>query len=291
MMDYVYLLARAKINLTLDALSKRPDGYHELDMVMQTVNLSDAVYIKKMPFGDIKIVSNLPWLPNNEKNLAYKAADRLIRQFNIKDGVFIELTKSIPVAAGLAGGSSDCAATLVGMRNLFELPLSNYQLANIGKELGADVPYCIMRGTARAQGIGEKLTRLPPCPKSFVVLAKPKINVSTAAIFSALDLDKIKERPDIEKMIYGLKTSDMRVICDSLCNVLETVTIPQYPIIDTLKRTMRNNGALGCLMSGSGPTVFGFFEDKSDAQRTVRTIRSAFNIKSCFLTTIYNTKK
>lgn len=287
-MDYVYLSARAKINIVLDVIAKRPDGYHELEMIMQTVGLSDSIYIKKLPFGSIKIISNMNWLPVDEKNLVYRAIDLLKKQFDLKDGIFVELTKSIPVAAGLAGGSADCAAALVGMRKLYRLPLSNSQLMDIGKELGADVPYCIMRGTVLAKGIGEKLTRLPPFPKTFVLLAKPPISVSTASIFSALDFDKIQERPDVEKMIYAIRRKDLKLICDGLCNVLETVTIPRHPVIGEIKELMLKNNSIGCLMSGSGPTVFGFFESKNDAVAASKSIAAALNIKNCYLTTIYN---
>lgn len=286
-MDYIKLRARAKINTALDVLRKRDDGYHDLRMVMQTVNICDTLFIKKQHSG-ISLKSNLSWLPVDSRNLVYRAAQTLIERYNIPTGVYIELNKNIPVAAGLAGGSSDCATTLIGMRNLFRLPISNIELMSIGKELGADVPYCIMRGTALAEGIGEKLTPLPPFPNCFVLLAKPTINVSTATIFKSLDFNNITERPDIEQMIYYLENNDLTGICSTMCNVLETVTIPLYPIIADIKQSMLDKGAVGSMMSGSGPTVFGFFTEYEQGLEALKYIRKEFRTKDVFLTTVFN---
>lgn len=287
-MDYIYLKARAKINISLDVVGKRTDGYHDLKMIMQTVNLCDYLFIKKSNLNGITLSTNLKWLPNDNRNLVYKAAQYLIENYKIKDGIHIELTKNIPVSAGLAGGSADCAAALIGIRNLYNLHLTNSDLKDIGKSFGADVPYCIMRGTALAEGIGEKLKKLPPFPNIYVILVKPPINVSTASVFKKLKLDEIKKHPETEKIINYIKNKDIINISNSMCNVLETVTINDYPIIDKIKKSMIENDAIGSMMSGSGPTVFGFFYSKQSALNAIRNIRKTFHIKDCFLTTIYN---
>lgn len=287
-MDFLKLNARAKINITLDVLRRREDGYHDLSMIMQTINLCDNIFIKKTDTGEIELKSNLSWMPCDRRNLIYQAAEVLKKKYDIKDGIFIELTKNIPVAAGLAGGSTDCAATLVGIRNLFKLPVSNEELMIIGKELGADVPYCIMRGTALAEGIGEKLTPLPSFPDCYVLICKPPINVSTATVFKALELDKVKKHPDNEKVIELIKNKDLKGICDNMCNVLENVTIANYPIVADIKKNMMDNDAIGSMMSGSGPTVFGFYNDYNTALKALKDIRNKFRIKEVYVTTIYN---
>ncbi len=287
-MDYLKLKARAKINITLDVLGKREDGYHDLSMIMQTINLCDNIFIKKTDNNIIELKSNLSWLPCDGRNLIYKAADLLKTRYNIKNGIFIELTKNIPVAAGLAGGSTDCAATLVGIRNLFRLPISNDELMIIGKELGADVPYCIMRGTALAEGIGEKLTQLSPFPNCYVLICKPPINVSTPAVFGSLDLSKINKHPDNDKVAKLIKNKDLKGICDNMCNVLENVTVANYPIIEDIKKYMLEKDAVGSMMSGSGPTVFGFYEDYEKALNALKFIRYKTKIREIYITTIYN---
>ena len=287
-MDYIYLKARAKINAALDVLSRRDDGYHELRMIMQTVNLCDNIFIKKLKSDNIELSCNMSWLPTDERNLMYRAAALMKDRYNIKDGIYMELTKKIPVAAGLAGGSSDCAAVLVGINRLFSLGLTQEELLPIGKELGADVPYCIMRGTVLAEGIGEKLTRLSPFPDCFVLLCKPNINISTATIFKSLDLDRIERHPDIDKMIEDIKAKDLKAVADGMCNVLEEVTIPLCPVISDIKRTMVEKGAIGSMMSGSGPTVFGFYPNYESGLATLKEIRKAFRIREIYLTTIFN---
>lgn len=287
-MDFLKLKARAKINITLDVLGKREDGYHDLSMIMQTINLCDIIFIKKIEEDTIKLKSNLSWLPCDKRNLIYRAAEVMKTKYNIKEGIFIELTKNIPVAAGLAGGSTDCAATLVGIRNLFKLPVSNTELMAIGKELGADVPYCIMRGTALAEGIGEKLTPLPPFPNCHVLICKPPINVSTATVFGSLDLKKVEKHPDNNKVIKLIKNKDLKGICENMCNVLENVTIANYPIVADIKELMIENGAIGSMMSGSGPTVFGFYNNYETALNALKQIRYKTKIREIYVTTIYN---
>lgn len=287
-MDYINIKARAKINLTLDVTGIRDDGYHQLKMIMQTVELYDKVYIKAIEKPIIKVKSNLEWLPTDNRNLAYKAVELLKSKSDIKKGVFIELTKSIPVAAGLAGGSADCAAVLYGMNILFGLGFSKDDLMDMALELGSDVPYCLMRGTALAEGRGEILTRLAPCPISWVVLAKPPIGMSTASVYKAIDAFSSYEHPNTEAMIEAIERDNMRLVAKNLSNVLENASIPMCSMIGDLKDTLINCGAIGSLMSGSGPTVYGLFDKKFTAERAVEHIKKKFNIKDVILTKIYN---
>lgn len=290
-MKQIRLNARGKINITLDVLRKREDGYHDLSMIMQTVNLCDNLSIDTTDSGIIEMTSNYSWLPCDERNLVYRAAALMKEKYDIKEGLKIHLDKNIPVAAGMAGGSSDCAATLVGIRNMLKIKDSDEELMALGKTLGADVPYCILRGTALAEGIGEKLTQLPPFPDSTLLIAKPPINVSTAAVFGSFDLNKVDRHPDNEKMIELIKNKDLQGICDNMCNVLESVTVRNYPIIDTIKKAMLDKGAIGSLMSGSGPTVFGFFESYDKALNALKFIRAKHHIKEIYITTVFNTSK
>lgn len=276
----IKLRARAKINLSLDVIGKRPDGYHDLCMVMQTLALYDGVYIKKIEKPVVRLKTNLNWLPTDQRNLASRAAMLLREKFQIPEGVFILLEKRIPVAAGLAGGSADCAAVLVGMNRLFQLGLTQKQLMEIGLTLGSDIPYCIMRGTALAQGRGEQLKRIqPPCPPFFVTLVKLPVNVSTAYVYQHLQLHSIEKRPDTEKMLAAISAGDITAISKQLGNVLETVTIPLYPQIQQIKQALIANGAAGALMSGSGPTVFGLFENKEQAQHAAQVVEDTLGIK------------
>jgi len=286
-MNHIILKARAKINLTLDVLGKRDDGYHDIEMIMQTVNLYDTVSIKKTYKDEIKLETNLKWLPSDDRNLAYKAAEIIKKNYGIKTGVFIELRKRIPVAAGLAGGSSDAAAVLVGMKILFELDITTTELMAMGKELGADVPYCIMRKTALAQGIGDKLTRLPSCPECYVVIAKPNVSISTAYIYKIIDNESIEVRPNTELMIQAIKDNDLVAIAKNMYNVMEKVTSKENPVIGELKQFLIEKGALGAVMSGSGPTVFGLFDDEAKAKDAYYRLKIYSQAKDVFLTTIY----
>jgi len=287
----VMLKALAKINLGLDVLGRRENGYHDVKMVMQTIYLYDNVTISKTEEPGIQIESNLFYLPVDENNIAYKAAKKLMDEFQIQEGVHIVLEKHIPVAAGMAGGSSNAAAVLVGMNRLFSLGLSQEELMERGVSLGADVPYCVMRGTVLAEGIGEILTPLPPLPKCYVLIAKPSISVSTKHVYEKLDSKEIEEHPDIDGILEGLENGNLRKIADSMGNVLEKVTIEEYPIIEDIKRTMKEAGALNAMMSGSGPTVFGLFEDKKAAMEA-RTIIKKMNIaKQVYLANVHNTRR
>ena len=287
-MNYINLKARAKINLTLDVTGIRDDGYHELKMIMQTVELYDSVYIKKIDKPYVKLKSNLEWLPTDSRNLAYKAAEIIRERYKINKGVFIELRKSIPVAAGLAGGSSNCAAVLYGMNILFGLKISRKKLAEIALELGSDVPYCLMRGTALAEGRGEILTKIAPCPKAWIVLAKPPVGLSTPAVYKAIDSLNIEYHPDTDGIIKAIKNNDVYEISSKLSNVLEEASIPMCPMIGQIKEKLLLSAAIGSLMSGSGPTVYGIFDDVKKAENAVNVIKDEFKIRDVILTKIFN---
>jgi 4-diphosphocytidyl-2-C-methyl-D-erythritol kinase len=250
-MDNIVLKAYGKINLGLDVLGKRPDGYHEVRMIMQTVGLFDLLTMEKTEQDQISMNCSLSFLPTDEKNLVYRAVALMKEKYHITSGVKIDLKKRIPVAAGMAGGSADCAAALKGMNQLFDLGLSVEELCETGVLLGADVPYCIWGGTALAEGIGEKLSKLPPMPKCWILIAKPGISVSTAFVYNHLRLDLLEHHPEIDAMMEDLRAGSLSGICEKLENVLETVTIPEYPIIDRVKKYLKEQGAMGALMSGS----------------------------------------
>ena len=288
-MNYINLKARAKINLTLDVTGIRDDGYHELKMIMQTIELYDRIYIKKIDKPYVKLKSNLDWLPVDDRNLAYKAAEIIRKRYEIDKGVFIELNKSIPVAAGLAGGSSDCAAVLYGLNILFGLKISRRELAEMALELGSDVPYCLMRGTALAEGRGETFTKLKPCPKAWIVLAKPPVGLSTSAVYKALDSVEIDYHPDTDGMIKAIENSDIYEVASKLSNVLEKASIPMCPMVGQIKEQLILSGALGALMSGSGPTVYGVFDDVKKARTAVFRLKEEFKLRDVILTKIFNT--
>ncbi len=282
------LKALAKINLGLDVLRRREDGYHEVRMVMQTVGLYDRIILKKTRKPGIRVKTNLYYLPENENNLVYQAAKLLMDEFGIKNGVFIDLQKFIPVAAGMAGGSSDAAAVLFGMNRMFSLRLSKEELMQRGVTIGADVPYCIMRGTALAEGIGEQLSPLQPMPRCKVLIAKPPISVSTKFVYENLKLDEDTLHPDIDGLIERINAGDLRGAAAHMGNVLESVTIPNYPVIAQIREEMIKGGALNAMMSGSGPTVFGLFEEEGLAQQAYQKLRRGDLAKQVYLTDIYN---
>ena len=290
-MDKIKLKALGKINLGLDVLGRRPNGYHDVRMVMQTVYLYDHILLEKTDKEGISLETNLFYLPVNENNLAYRATKMLIDEFAIKEGVHISLEKHIPVAAGMAGGSSNAAAVLYGMNRLFQLGLTDQELMDRGVQLGADVPYCIMRGTVLAEGIGEKLTPLPAMPKCHVLLAKPPISVSTQKVYEKLDAQKVTKHPDIDGILLGLQTGDLKKITSSMGNVLENVTITEYPQIERIKDVMKEEGALNAMMSGSGPTVFGIYDDKMLARRAAARIREEQLAKQVHVTTMHNARR
>ncbi len=290
-MNQIELRALAKINLGLDVLGRRENGYHEVRMIMQSIYLYDEVKIERMNTPGIEVASNLSYLPAGGDNIAYKAAKLLSDEFKIDDGVKITLKKHIPVAAGLAGGSSNAAAVLFGMNRMFRLGLSQKSLMERGVKLGADVPYCIVRGTMLAEGIGEELRPLPAMPKCAVLIAKPPVSVSTKAVYEALDSKEVTEHPDIDGIIAGLEQQDIRKIAGAMGNVLEDVTIPMHPVIAQIKQAMTDAGALGAMMSGSGPTVFGLFESRSSAREAQRIIREKALTRQVYVTNIHSVRR
>ena len=267
------LRALAKINLGLDILRKREDGYHEVRMIMQTIQMYDVLEMKRVRKPGISLSVNYSYIPNDERNLVYKAAKLLMDEFQVKGGVDIHLEKFIPVAAGMAGGSSDAAAALVGINRLFKLGLSQKELMDRAVNIGADVPYCVMRGTALAEGIGEKLTRITQVPDCFVLIGKPGINVSTKAAYESLQLDKISSHPDIDGMIGDIERGDLLAMTQKMGNVFEPGIIEKYPVIGEIKALMESHGALKAMMSGSGPTVFGIFDNREKMEAAAEVLR------------------
>ena len=290
------LKAMAKINLGLDVLGKREDGYHEVRMIMQTIRMYDILDIRKTRRPGIVLTTNLPFIPTDQRNLVYKAAQMLMEEFDVEEGLSIKLRKFIPVAAGMAGGSSDAAAAFVGVNRIFHLGLTEEQLMERAVKVGADVPYCIMRGTALSEGIGEILTELPAPPQCHLVIAKPQISVSTKAVYGKLRVNELapEEHPDIDGMMAAIKNGDLDGVIERLGNVLETVTVPDHPEIAEIKDMMMENGACGSLMSGSGPTVFGIYKDRELAEKACQALREADGgrlTRQVYLTEFYNRKK
>lgn len=265
-MDTLELKAYAKVNLGLDVVRRLPNGYHEVKMVMQTVGIYDTVTLKKAKEG-IAVTTDNAEIPGDENNLVYKAAKLIADACHLTEGVSIRLEKRIPIAAGMAGGSTDAAAVLKGMNELFALGLSEEELKALGLKLGADIPYCIMGGTALAEGIGEKLTGLPDAPECFLLVAKPDINVSTGYVYGNLHLDTLEKHPDIDGMVEAIEQGSLEGVIDRMDNVLQSVTESRYPVITELKQFMEENGARKALMSGSGPTVFGIFAEEEQAKK------------------------
>lgn len=265
-MNTIWLNAPAKINLGLDVIRKRSDGYHEVKMIMQSIRLFDRLTITKSKKSGIRLKTNLKFLPCDKNNLVYRSAKMICEEFHIKDGLDIQLEKRIPVAAGMAGGSTDAASCLIALNKLYDLGLSKAELMDRGVKYGADIPYCIMKGTALSEGIGEILTPLPPAPDAHVLIVKPGIHVSTKSVYTSLNLNKHTKHPDIDAQIQAIKNDDIYDLAANMGNILEDVTIPKHPEIAIIKETMMDNGALGALMSGSGPTVFGLFDNEDECE-------------------------
>ena len=277
--------AYAKVNLGLDVLRRREDGYHEVKMIMQMVNLYDTITIEETSSDlGIVITADADFVPTNEDNLIYKAAKLLLDEFKIASGVKIDLKKRIPVAAGMAGGSTDAAATLIGVNELFNLGLSVNDLMIRGVKIGADVPYCVMGGTALSEGIGEILTPVKGMPQCHILIAKPPINVSTKFVYENLHANELTWHPDIDGLVESINVSDIKGITSKMENVLETVTVKEYPIIEEIKTFMKENGALNSIMSGSGPTVFGIFEDLTVAKEAYEKLVAKSITKEVYLT-------
>ena len=286
-MNQITRKAYAKINLGLDVIRRRSDGYHEVKMIMQTVGIYDILtFRKKEQLEDspqISIALELKGtqaaafskeeLPCDKSNLIYKAAALIMETYDIREGVEITLQKNIPIAAGMAGGSTDAAAVFHGLNELFSLSMSLEDMKKLGVKIGADVPYCIMGGTALSEGIGEILTSLPAPPKAHLLIAKPDINVSTKFVYENLHADTLQFHPDIDGMVEALKAGSLTGITDRMSNVLETVTVKEYPVINQIKEEMIKSGARNALMSGSGPTVFGVYENEEAARKAYETVK------------------
>ena len=277
-MSSIELKSRAKINLSIDVLGKREDGYHLVEMIMQTIDLYDIINITENDIDEININSNSLDIPLNKNNIVYKAAEVLKERFNIKSGLNIFIQKNIPVAAGMAGGSCNAAAVLVGLNKLWDLKLSEKQLQEIGLTLGADVPFCISGNAALAQGIGEELTYIKGLPKdTSILICKPNLFVSTKDVYQGLDLDNIKDRPDNKLLIKCLEEGNIKVLSENMVNVLESVTSKMHEEILDIEKVMLDNNALGSMMSGSGPTVFGLFEKEEDAIKGKEKLLKKYN--------------
>ncbi len=285
-MDSYLIKAYAKINLGLDVVRRLENGYHEVRMIMQTVGIHDELMLKRTEKG-ITVTTDSGELPTDENNLIYKAAKLMLETYHITSGIHIHLKKNIPVAAGMAGGSTDAAATFKGINRLFDLDCTLEELMKLGVQIGADVPYCVMGGTALAEGIGEKLTSLNPAPDCYLLVAKPDIQVSTKYVYEHLDAEGIKKHPDIDGMVEAIWEESLQGILDRMGNVLESVTVEKYPIIQKIKDRMRELGALNSLMSGSGPTVFGIFISERQAREAYVQMEKEGLAKQLFVTTFY----
>lgn len=287
-MDKLEIKAYGKINLGLDVLGKREDGYHLVKMIMQTVDLFDVLTLEKTADGSVSMTTDDINLPVDGENLCIKAANLLKEEFGFSDGIKIHLQKNIPVAAGMAGGSTDAAAVLKGVNQIFDLGLSQQDLMERGLLLGADIPYCILGGTALSEGIGEILTPLPSMPKVNVLIAKPPVNVSTGKVYGALDSLSSYEHPDIDGMILAIERKDIKGVCATMGNVLADVTMPMVPKIKEIRDIMNSFNAEGAMMTGSGPTVFGLFEDDKDFEQCYLHLKEKNICERLYKTAIYS---
>lgn len=274
-MNAIELPAKAKINLTLDVLSKREDGYHEVKMLMQTIELCDLVRIEKNTL-ESSVSSNLRYLPSDRRNIAFKALEAFFAHTGIGSRASVFLEKRIPVAAGLAGGSADAAAVLKGLNALYETGLSEGELSSLGLSLGADVPYCLMGGTALAEGIGERLTPLDPLPPCYCVVCKPRFSVSTARIYEKIDRASLRSRPDTAGAIEAIRNRDLVGLGLRMYNVMEAVTAADHREIVAIKETLLTHGAIGAVMSGSGPSTYGLFTEKPAAEKACRALGRSY---------------
>jgi 4-diphosphocytidyl-2-C-methyl-D-erythritol kinase len=258
--------AYGKINISLDIVGKREDGYHLLKMIMQSVDLYDSISFEKCSKG-INISCNKPYIPIDEKNLMYKAAKLFMDTYSVAGGINIYLKKNIPVAAGMAGGSTDAAAVFKTLRKVFKVEADDNEIMELALKIGADVPYCIVGGTALCEGIGEEITPLASFKNHILVLVKPNFGVSTREVYKSLDTSKIYKHPDTEGLIKAMEEEKLQDVCNGMKNLLENVTLRKYPVLKRIKEDMIKMGAMGAMMSGSGPTIFAFFEDMLKAQR------------------------
>lgn len=278
MNNTVEMVANAKVNLSLDVVRRREDNYHDLEMIMQEIDLADKIFIKEIDVDEIRVLCNRDDIPTDETNIVYKISYTIKNRFNIDKGLEIKIDKNIPIAAGLGGGSADAAATIKGLNKLWNLNMSEQDMIDISKPLGADIPFCIIGGTAVARGIGDKLTKISGLKETMILLVNPEIGVSTKFVYQSLNLDVIEKRPDTGKLVDAIQANDLNYIANNMVNVLETVTIKEYPLIDKIKEEMIQYGAIGSLMSGSGSTVFGIFDDESAIDNAEKEFRKQYNL-------------
>ena len=290
-MEKLALNAYAKVNLGLDVLRRREDGYHELRMIMQTVDLYDTLTLEKTEETGIAMTCNIEGLPCDETNLVYKSAKLMFEEYHLSGGIRIHLEKRIPMAAGMAGGSTDAAAVFNGINELYDLGVSKERLCELGVKIGADVPYCIVGGTALSEGIGEVLTMLPNVPDCVVLIAKPDFDVSTKYVFENLHANSLTYHPDIDAQASAIRAGDLAGVVRVMDNVLETVTEAKYTEITDIKNVMKENGAMRAMMSGSGPTVFGLYEKAEDAEKAAHVIRERNLAKQLFVSSFYHPEK
>ena len=283
-MESITLKAMAKINLGLDVIRRREDGYHEVRMIMQTVGLYDELSFRRQKETSVLLTTNMRALPTDGHNLVVKTAELIRKEYGIREGLNVHLKKKIPMAAGMAGGSTDAAAVFVGMNELFGLGMTLERMQSLAVQIGADVPYCIQGGTALSEGSGEILTALPPAPDCFCIIAKPPIYVSTKFVYEHLQADKLEKHPDIDGIIDSIRAGSIRGVAERLENVLETVTEKEYPVIAQIKQFLRDRGALGALMSGSGPTVFALYDRKAEASAAYEALKRSGLAKQVYLT-------
>ena len=271
-MESIELKAYGKINLSLDVIGKRENGYHEVEMIMQQITLFDTIKISKKSL-DITVKSDCDYVPDNHKNIAYKIASDVLEIFNINTGVHIDIVKRIPVSAGLAGGSTDAAAVIRGLNKIFDLKMSKDRMKEIAVKHGADIPFCIEGGAAIARGIGEELEAITGLKNVWIVLCKPPVSVSTQLVYSQLDIDNIKKHPNTKLLLESLENEDIKILANEMYNVLEEITELMYPIINKIEKQMREYGAIGSMMSGSGPTVFGIFKNYNSAEAAFKNLK------------------
>lgn len=287
-MNRLELNAYAKVNLGLDVLRRREDGYHELRMIMQTVDLFDTLTLEKKEEAGIEMTCNIEGLPCDERNLVYKSAKLMFEEYKLPGGIRIHLEKRIPMAAGMAGGSTDAAAVFNGMNELYELGVTKERLCELGVKIGADVPYCIVGGTALSEGIGEVLTMLPNVPDCVVLIAKPDFDVSTKYVFENLHANSLTYHPDIDTMAEAIRAGDLQGVVKVMDNVLETVTETKYTEITEIKNVMKEHNAMRAMMSGSGPTVFGLYKSEEDAKGAAEEIKKRNLAKQVFVSSFYH---
>ncbi len=272
-MDKITIKTYGKINLYLEVIKKRDDGYHELQMVMQSIGLYDRVSLKEREKDEILLYTNSPYIPRDEGNIAVQAANLIKEEYDIDKGVEITIDKNIPVAAGLAGGSANAAGVLKGLNELWNLNLSQGKLRDLGLRLGADVPFSVMEGSAVAEGIGERLTPITGLKNTWIVLCKPGISVSTPEVYKELDLTGLEARPLPKEFLTAIENRDLRFISRTMYNALESVTLKKHEAIEGIKKKMMQYNAMGTMMTGSGPTVFGIFKDQDKAKKAAHNLR------------------